>query len=250
LFDPVKLALETEKIVADGMYRRYYRRVRPGGWYGGIASADCVGCCLRCVFCWSSAPRDHPNTFGKFYLAGHIFRMLDECAKKFRYQKLRVSGNEPTIGKNHLFRLLELAEQGKYFFILETNGILLGYDANYCRQLSTFKNLHVRVSLKGTNEEEFARLTGARPNAFKLQLKAVENLLNAGVSCHPAVMMSFTTQKQLEILKKRLFEISKDLPEQVEEEYVILYPPVEAKLREAGLKPITVAETGSNRKAT
>jgi uncharacterized Fe-S cluster-containing radical SAM superfamily protein len=168
--------------------------------------------------------------------------MLDECAKKFGYKKIRISGNEPTIGRNHLFRLLELAEQGKYFFILETNGILLGYDANYCRQLSTFKNLHVRVSLKGTNEDEFARLTGARPDAFKLQLKAIENLLNAGVSCHPAVMMSFTTQKQLDLLKSRLAEISKNLPEQVEEEYVILYPQVEAKLKEANLNPLTIAE--------
>ena len=105
------------------------------------------------------------------------------------------------------------------------------------KQLSTFKSLHVRVSLKGTNEEEFARLTGARPDAFKLQLKAVENLLNAGVSCHPAVMMSFTTQKQLELLKKRLFEISKNLPEQVEEEYVILYPQVEAKLSYLSFNP-------------
>jgi len=41
MYDPVKLAEETEKIVVrDGYLRKYYRVSRPGRWYGGIATAD------------------------------------------------------------------------------------------------------------------------------------------------------------------------------------------------------------------
>jgi len=38
----------------------------------------------------------------------------------------------------------------------------------------------VRVSLKGTTEEEFGRLTGAQPGFFRLQIQAVENLFEPG----------------------------------------------------------------------
>jgi uncharacterized Fe-S cluster-containing radical SAM superfamily protein len=64
LYDPLELATETEKIVAQGELKKYYRPARAGKWYGGIASADCCGCNLRCVFCWSSAPRDNIQHFG------------------------------------------------------------------------------------------------------------------------------------------------------------------------------------------
>lgn len=236
-FDPVRVALELEKQVSDGMYRRYYRRARPGSWYGGIATADCCGCCLKCVFCWSGVPRDKPREC-KMYAAGHIFRMLKECAEKFRYTKIRLSGNEPTIGRNHLFRILELCEENNYFFILETNGILLGHDKVYCDQLAKFGKVHVRVSLKGTTPSEFSMLTGAIPNSFNLQLKALENLLNAGVSCHPAVMLSFSSKRNYSALKTRLTNIDASLENAIEEEYVILYPVTVERLSRAEIKPL------------
>ena len=237
LFDPLDLAREIETVVTRGELRKYYRTARPGRWYGGIASADCCGCCLRCVFCWSGAPRDNPGGIGKFYSPEHIFGKLDACARKFGYKQLRVSGNEPTLGKEHLLRLLELVDQSGYLFILETNGILIGWDKSYARELSRFKCLHVRVSIKGTDEHEFSVLTGAKPEAFGLQLKALENLLNAGVSCHPAVMLSFSPKEGLQGLLKRLEAIDKSLLKQVEEEYVFLYPHVVERLRRAGIKP-------------
>jgi uncharacterized Fe-S cluster-containing radical SAM superfamily protein len=50
--DPIALADEAGKIVSSGDKRKYYR-FRPALYYGGIATADCVGCCLRCLFCWA-----------------------------------------------------------------------------------------------------------------------------------------------------------------------------------------------------
>ena len=40
MYDPVRLAEQTEKIVVKGILRKYYRVFRLGRWYGGIATAD------------------------------------------------------------------------------------------------------------------------------------------------------------------------------------------------------------------
>jgi len=244
LFDPLQLTEDMEKIVVQGELRKYYRISRPGRWYGGIASADCCGCNLRCVFCWSGAPRDNPERMGKFYSAQQIFESLKACADKYGYELLRISGNEPTIGKEHLLKLLELIEKTSYKFILETNGILIGHDANYVRQLSSFRCVHVRVSIKGTNREEFSRLTGSVPEAFDLQLRALENLIDDGVSCHPAVMLSFTPEDNFNKFVNRVREIDPRLADDIEEEYVFMYPHVSMCLRMAGIKPIVAYEPG------
>ena len=236
-YDPVKLSEAVRKLVERGLERKYYR-FRGGRWYGGIATADCVGCNLRCVFCWSGAPRDKPGEIGRFYPPSYVFSRLDRIASRRGYRLLRVSGNEPTIARRHLLKLLELVEEkGAYTFILETNGLLIGRDKSYARDLSKFSHVHVRVSLKGASAEEFARLTGARPEFFELQLRALENLLDAGVSCHPAVMLSFSSKKSIEDLISRLEEIDQVLVEEFEEEYVFLYPHVRERLRKAGITP-------------
>ncbi|MGC8961052.1 MAG: radical SAM protein, partial [Candidatus Bathyarchaeia archaeon] len=202
LYDPLRLAAEVERLVVRGSLRRYYRLARPGRWYGGIATADCCGCCLRCVFCWSGAARDNPGGIGRFYSPMEIYRGLIDCAERHGYDQLRVSGNEPTIGREHLLTLLNLVDQTSYRFILETNGILI--DPDYAKQLSKYSRVHVRVSLKVTNREEFSTLTKAKPEGFDLQLEALRSLLDAGVPCHPAVMLSFSTKKSLKALKAEL----------------------------------------------
>ncbi len=241
-FDPLDLTKSTEAVVVKGELRKYYRVARPGRWYGGIASSDCCGCNLRCVFCWSGVPRDSPANVGRFYSPQQIFESLTGCAKRFGYAQLRVSGNEPTIGRDHLLRLLELLDGTRYSFILETNGILLGHDRSYAKELSRFERVHARVSIKGTNAQEFSRLTGALPESFELQLQALRNLLDAGVPCHPAVMLSFSTEGGLEGLRERLREIQPTLVEELEKEFVFLYPHVVRRLRAAKVQPLTAYE--------
>ncbi len=234
-YDPVELGRKVEKAVCEGLKRRYYR-FRADRWYGGIATADCCGCNLRCVFCWSNYPRDNPSKTGKFYEPVEVAKRLTSIADKRGFKQLRISGNEPTLCKNHLLAVLEGIEE-KYVFILETNGILIGYDKKYARGLARFNNIHVRVSLKGASPDEFARLTGAKPEGFELQLRALENLLDAGVSCHPACMLSFSSKESVERLIRRLAEIDKALVEEFEPEEVILYPHVIKRLRKAGVTP-------------
>ncbi|MCS7139201.1 MAG: radical SAM protein [Candidatus Nezhaarchaeota archaeon] len=237
-FDALKLSEAIERVVVRGMSRKYYRVARGGMWYGGIATADCCGCNLKCVFCWSGAPRDNPDKIGNFYTPSQIYSALKNCALKQGYKQVRISGNEPTIGRDHLLKVLELVEgDGLFNFILETNGILIGNDKSYAQALSKFSTVHVRVSLKGTCEEEFSLLTGALREQFNLQLQALKNLLDYGVSCHPAVMLSFSDRESLERLRERLSEIDPALPDNVEEEYVFMYPHVVERLKRSSINP-------------
>jgi uncharacterized Fe-S cluster-containing radical SAM superfamily protein len=230
MFDPIELSKKTEEIVCRNDQRAFYR-FRGDKFYGGIATADCVGCCLRCVFCWSWNVINKPERVGKFYSPEEVTRNLISIAEKHGFNKLRISGNEPTIGKNHLLKVLEMIPEN-FLFILETNGILLGYDESYTKYLSKFRNLHVRVSLKGSNEEEFSKLTGSEPEGFELQLKALENLEKFRVSYHPAVI---DLVRDSENLNERLKEINPDLTNSLEIEPLIRYPAVIARLRKAGV---------------
>jgi len=234
MYDPIELAGRLEEIVARGDERKYYR-FRAARFYGGIATADCVGCCLRCAFCWSRAPLTNPERVGRFYNPEQVFTELNTIAKKHGYSQLRISGNEPTIGRRHLLCLLGLVEKTDYSFILETNGILLGADPIYAQTLGKFEKLHVRVSLKGCDAEQFSQLTGAEPRAFELQLAALRNLLDAGVGCHAAIMQEFAPKDKLDQLKQRLSAIDRSLAQELEFEYLIPFPHVIQGLAKRGV---------------
>lgn len=234
MFNPVDYAeIIRRKIVRDST-RKYYRLSRKGKWYGGIATSDCLGCNLKCVFCWSGFPRDHLEKFNKFYEPEEVANSLISCAQKYGYSQIRISGNEPTMGKEHLLKILEIIDKTPYQFILETNGTLINKE--YAKDLSQFTNLKVRVSLKGTNCLEFSRLTGADSEGFNLQLEALRNLFAFKVDCWPAVMLSFSTDKNFRKLEERIEKINPIVVEKIEREYVFLYPSVRKRLAEARIK--------------
>ena len=240
LYDPVTRHGAMEKLVVRetelGQERKYWR-FRFDRWYGGIVTADAVGCGLLCKYCWvSDAVMFQPVKVGRFYSPDVVSKILVEMARKRNLKQLRVSGGEPTIGKRHLLQLLDNLEGQGLLFILETNGILIGDDPQYAEDLSKYRFLHVRVSLKGCNEKEFALLTGAKPEGFTLQLKALENLLREDVRCHPAVMISFSKKESVQQLAERLKIIDSGLAGDLEFEELILYPRVKRKIEEHHLK--------------
>ena len=231
-YDPVKRAEEAAALVCRGNLRRYYR-FRPARFYGGIATADCLGCCLRCIFCWSWDKVVNPTRFGEFYSSKQVASKLDNIARKKGFFQVRISGNEPTIAREHLLGVLESIPKD-LMFILETNGILIGHDKTYAHDLAKFENLYVRVSLKGCSGKEFSRLTGAEPKAFELQLQALENLAHAGVNTHPAAMVSFSSPEAISALRDRLASIDKTF-ENIEMEELMLYGHVEDHIRKVGI---------------
>jgi uncharacterized Fe-S cluster-containing radical SAM superfamily protein len=226
--DALKQAEKINREVSKGRSRKYYR-FRAAPYYGGIATADCVGCCLICIFCWSWKIVTKSGSAGKIYSPEFVADKLVKIARKNKFHQMRISGNEPTLNREHLLNLLA-AVPSHYHFILETNGILLGSDRSYCHDLARFSNLHVRVSFKGCNGAEFEHLTGMEANGFNLQLFALENLLDEGVSCHPAVVSYFSKPATIKSLRLNLESIDPSF-RFFENEQLILYPAIEERLR-------------------
>jgi uncharacterized Fe-S cluster-containing radical SAM superfamily protein len=220
MIDPFKEAERLRKIVCKNDKRKYYR-FRGGDFYGGIACGDCVGCFLDCAYCWSKFPRENPEKVEEFFSPREVVQELLRIAKRKGYDKVRISGNEPTLCKEHLLEVISLIPEN-FLFILETNGILI--DEDFAKKLAKFKNLHVRVSIKGANEEMFSKVTGADPKFFKFQLKALENLIKFNVSCHPAIMVELYSDKEISEIKEKLSKIHPFLAENLEFEYLIYYP--------------------------
>lgn len=229
MYDPFELSKKTEELVVRNRSKKYYR-FRPTGFYGGIATADTVGCNLRCKFCWSSASVWNAQETGEFYTANEVVEKLEQIADSKGHHQLRISGGEPTIGKEHLIEVLEMISV-KYLFILETNGLLLGYDTKYVEDLSCFQHLHIRVCLKGADAEEFSLLTGAR-EGFECQIKALQFLRDHHMNFNIALVSGNGPKKQG--FFQRLKEMNLD-DVMVEEEEITLYPLVRKRLQEARL---------------
>jgi uncharacterized Fe-S cluster-containing radical SAM superfamily protein len=224
-FDPLELARETEKIVSregpEGLERKYtdFYSVPV---YRGIATGYAAGCCLRCVYCWSNWSRDFPERFGRFYSPKEVAQSLFEAAEQGiaysnywrkaipKINKLRLSGCEPTLGKEHLLSLLEHIEKSNYPFYLETNGILFGADRDYVKKLSRFsKFIYVRVSLKAATPEGFTQRTGAIGEYCELPFRALRYLLDEGIYARAAAMTDskVMTKEERKVLIKKLSEI-------------------------------------------
>ena len=174
-----------------------------------------------------------PGQYGKFYSPAQVAGKLTHIALKKGFHQLRISGNEPTIARDHLIKVLELIPKS-LLFILETNGILIGADESYARDLARFNNLCVRVSLKACNQTEFSAVTGAIPEGFQLQLQALESLARFGVNVHPALMISLSLPEAIDAMKKRLGEIHRDFAK-VEIEELVVYGVLEDRLINANL---------------
>jgi uncharacterized Fe-S cluster-containing radical SAM superfamily protein len=225
-FNPLELAKQTERIVTregeEGLERKY-TGFYSAPVYRGIATGYAAGCCLRCIYCWSDWSRDFPERFGDFcsprQAAQNIFNAAEkgiiapgwEKYKGLKITKLRLSGCEPTLGKEHLLSLLEYVMQSKYpLFILETNGILFGSDRAYVQRLSEFsKKLYVRVSFKAAAPEGFTQRTGAIGRYYELPFKALRYLLEEGIYSRAAAMTDprIMPKEERNILVQKLDEI-------------------------------------------
>jgi uncharacterized Fe-S cluster-containing radical SAM superfamily protein len=146
-----------------------------------------------------------------------------------KIDKLRLSGCEPTIGKEHILNLLQYVEESKYkLFILETNGIILGNDKDYVKRLSEFKDrLYVRVSIKAATRESFTQRTGAMGEFYMLPFQALKNLLDEGIYARAAAMTDerIMPPEERQTLIQMLDEIDPkaNYPKTLEEEVIDAY---------------------------
>ena len=243
-FNPIELAEATEKIIlrqTNESWERKYTAIYPVGVYRGIATAYTVGCILRCYYCWVSLSRDFPEKYGEFMPPEEVVRRLEQVGRKYRYggtHKCRISGGEPTLGKDHLLKVLELIDDNDWFnlFIFETNGILLTKE--YVQDLEKFRKVYVRVSLKAGNETGFEKRTGAIGKYYDLPYKAIEYLSDSSVNFHVAAMTDsrIMPEEERQALIKRLENIDERLASNLEEEIVNPYDTTIIRLKKAGIK--------------
>ena len=238
-YDPIVLTKATENVVIDGNKRKYARLARPRRFYGGTTSATEVGCNLRCKFCFSDAPVRKPHTTGKFYTPQQVFNALAKSARKYGHKLISASASEGTLGKQHLYELLELVDKSEFIYVLETNGMTIGNDPDFAKELSRFKNLHVRVSIKGTTSEEYVRLTGAMSSSYDLPYKALEYLIQENVSCNACLSISFSTSENIKLAERRLYRIRPGLMKSLEKEHITLFPKVYKRLKNLNMMPNT-----------
>jgi uncharacterized Fe-S cluster-containing radical SAM superfamily protein len=234
-YDPIALAAATEKVVVDGNQRKYVQLGRTLRFYGGTTSATEVGCNLRCKFCFSDKPVWKPKQTGTFYTPQQVFDGLARNARKHGHTSISASASEGTLGREHLHELLELVDESEFVYILETNGMTLGDDRAFAESLAKYRNLHVRVSIKGCNEDEFHRLTGARKSAYELPFNALENLIDAKVSCNACVSVSFSDAAGRAFVEKKLELIHPGILQSLEFERIKLFPKVRKRLFKEGL---------------
>lgn len=251
-YNPLELAKETEKIVTrpgpEGLERKY-TGVYSAPVYRGVATGYAVGCCLRCIYCWSDWSRDFPEFFGEFYspkkIASKLFNAAEkgikasgwEAFKHLKVNKLRLSGCEPTIGKEHLLSVLSYVMDSKYpLFILETNGIILGFNKNYVKKLTEFRDkLYVRVSFKAATPEGFTKRTGALGKYYELPFKALKHLLDEGIYARAVAMTDprVMPKEERKLLIQMLDEIDSktNYPKTLEEEVIDIYETTANRLK-------------------
>lgn len=228
MYNPIELSKSVEKIVIKNNHKKYYR-FRSARFYGGIATADTVGCNLRCKFCWSGDSVWKAKNIGEFHSAIDVAESLLDIAEAKGFYQIRISGGEPTIGRKHLIEVLENIHQD-LLFILETNGILLGADNTYVEELSKYKNLHIRVCLKGIDLNEYSILTGAE-SGYNYQIKSLEFLRDSNTNFNIA-LVSIKKDRHRFYEKLKQMGLEKIM---LEEEKIILYPQVKNRLRNEGL---------------
>ena len=242
-YDPLELAEVTQEVVCRPEDRaRKYTSVYVAGVYGGIATAYAVGCPLRCIFCWVDDSREYPERRGRFYTPEDLVKALWDAVREGYIRKARISGAEPTLCKAHMLAVLPLIEESLFeSFMLETNGVLFGVDADYARQVARYEKVHVRLSLKAATPEGFQKRTGARGDTVDIPFQAIRNLMQAKASFHVAAMTDprLMPADERELLISRLTDLDMRLVDNLEEERCDPYKGTIRRLETAGVDPKT-----------
>jgi uncharacterized Fe-S cluster-containing radical SAM superfamily protein len=235
-FDPIKRAGEVESIVTQDL-RRKYHRFRPAPYYGGIATADAVGCCFLCAYCWSYHRIVEPQKHGKFYSPQAVAQRLLKIVQKKSYKYVRVTGCEPILGEASLEHVVEViyrtTEQDKNLtFVLETNGLLLGYHPEFIKRLK-IPRLTIRVAIKGWDPLSFQQITGADKEYFEYPLIGLKKMIEEGLDGWPAVMSDVFGKEGLQRLKTRMQQMELDC--HIEIEKLEKYPYVMDNISKRGV---------------
>ncbi len=128
-------------------------------------------------------------------------------ANKHNCYEIRVSGCEAILGETsteHFCQFVdELTKQAKPArvkptIMLETNGIMLGYNPALLKRIAEVENMPiVRICLKGDSPENFELITGARKEAFQYQINVVKQLKQIKIGWEVGYMETFSDPEKI-----------------------------------------------------
>ena len=218
---------------------RLYYKFRPAPYYGGIATADAVGCSFLCAYCWNYNRNENPAGRGQFHEPRDVARHLLDIARQKNFRRFRVTGSEPILGEASLGHVVQvirtISEQRPgSLFILETNGLMLGHRREFVEALK-FPNLAVRVCLKGTDPESFERVAGSRADFFEVPLAGLRALQEAGIEAWPALMENLFSSEQVKGF--RVLLAKQGIRGDLELESLEPYPFVLKNLQQRNIRP-------------
>lgn len=274
VLDPIKYSKAVEKKICRGR-DRYYLYFGCTPFIGGMSRGFTCGCNFKCAFCLSpfrdflegetrfilsSLYKEVRETRGYYSPEEVVEKMvnnekskkIDEIAmfdgvkpKRSKYPYIDVGYAEITIGRDHLLGLCEAASKTDYILVVETNGLLLGYETDYAQALAPFKDrIKVRVGVKAASPEMMTRVTGVKGDGVEYIYKAISNLIEAGIIpdvaavCDPRIYPDSERELMIKKIRDAGFE------GEITEEKIFPYYPAYKRFIEAGWDPYILATNG------
>jgi uncharacterized radical SAM superfamily Fe-S cluster-containing enzyme len=132
-------------------------------------------CNLHCNFCFADAKvsvRKDPSM-------EEIKHMYESLLKASGVCNIQLSGGEPTV-RDDLPSIIHMGKQMGFNFIqVNTNGIRIGEDEAYVKELKKAGLNSIFLQFDGTNDEIYKKLRGRE--LFRVKVKAIENCDKHGI---------------------------------------------------------------------
>lgn len=156
-------------------------------------------CNLRCEWCYAKESKFKSCDDMPFNMARNL---IDMCVAN-GIKHFVLIGGEPTIHPS-FFEIIDYIVKIGYKSTIVTNGIQLAED-DFCRRLSKYReNVHVSVSLKGSNNQYYKEHCGAA--VFERVLKGVNNCKTNGLLYSLTYVLSAENISTVDVFAKEIRE--------------------------------------------
>lgn len=216
-------------------YSAAYRLGGDPRHYSKVFTIQVAGCDFDCNYCY--VPKQinvaNPN-LGKFFSAkeiiGHFLSAKERSKEPMKV--VRISGGNPTIIPEiiiDVYNEIKNQDLGVYLWVdsnLSTIKYLENLEGNL-KNILNQKNVGVVGCFKGTCEEDFTLLTGAKAEYYKNQFETARWFLDQGTDFYvylPALVYENDIKRKLKGFIERLRELGKNLPLRTEVLEILDYP--------------------------
>lgn len=147
------------------------------------------GCNLACRHCWI-APKYQSGEHKYPSLDIDIFKSIIRQAKLMKVPSVKLTGGEPLLHPQ-IHEIFEIIRTEGFGLTLETNGVLC--TPEIARQIATFGNVFISVSIDGADPETHEWIRGVK-GSFEATLQGIRNLVSYNI--RPQLIMTIMNRNQ------------------------------------------------------